>query len=36
MHRKWKKIEFPPKMLYMNLETRNRWHDEVGEDGISS
>jgi hypothetical protein len=40
MYREWKKIEFPPKILYMNLETmrlrgrpRNRWQDEVREDG---
>jgi hypothetical protein len=39
MYGEWKKIEFPPK-LYMNLETtklrgrpRNRWQDEVREDG---
>jgi hypothetical protein len=36
MYREWKKIEFPKKVLYMNLETtrvrgrpRNRWQDEV-------
>ena len=41
MYREWKKIEFPKKVLYMNLETtslrgrpRNRWQDEVREDGI--
>ena len=40
MYREWKKIEFPQKILYMNLETmrlrgrpRNRWQDEVREDG---
>jgi hypothetical protein len=39
MYREWKKIEFS-KALYMNLETtglrgrpRNRWQDEVREDG---
>jgi len=38
--REWKKIEFPKKVLCMNLETtrligrpRNRWQDEVREDG---
>jgi len=40
MYREWKKIEFPPKILYMNLEKkslrgrpRNRWQDEVRKDG---
>jgi len=40
MYREQKKIEFPKKVLYMNLETtrlrgrpRNRWQDEVREDG---
>jgi len=41
MYREWKKIEFPPKkVLSMNLERtrlrgrpRNRWQDEVSEDG---
>jgi len=40
MDREWKKTEFPPKVLDMNLETtrlrggpRNRWQDEVREDG---
>jgi hypothetical protein len=40
MYREWKKIEFPKKVLYMNLETkrltsrpRNRRQDEVREDG---
>jgi hypothetical protein len=40
MYREWKKIEFPQKVLYMNLEAtrlrgrpRNRWQDEVREDG---
>ena len=39
MYREWKKTEFP-KEYYMNLETtklrgrpRNRWQDEVREDG---
>jgi len=39
MYREWKKTEFPPKVLYMNLETkklrgrpRNRWQDELRED----
>jgi hypothetical protein len=39
MYREWKKIGFP-KVLNMNLETtrlrgrpRNRWQDEVREDG---
>jgi hypothetical protein len=38
--REWKKIGFPKKVLDMNLETtklrgrsRNRWQDEVREDG---
>ena len=39
MYREWKKIEFPKKILCMNLETRprgiprNRWQNEVKEDG---
>jgi len=40
MYREWKKIEFPKKVLYVNLETtrlkgrpRNRWQDGVREDG---
>jgi len=40
MYREWKKIEFPKGVLYMNLGTtrlrgrpRNRWQDEVREDG---
>jgi len=40
MYTEWKKIEFPKKVLYMNLGTtrlrgipRNRWQDEVREDG---
>jgi len=40
MYREWKKIELPKKVLYVNLETtrlrgrlRNRWHDEVREEG---
>jgi hypothetical protein len=40
MYREWKKIEFLKKLLYMNLEKtrlrgrpRNRWQDEVREDG---
>jgi hypothetical protein len=40
MYRGWKKIEFPKRILYMNLETtrlrgrpRNRWHNEVRDDG---
>jgi hypothetical protein len=40
MYREWKTIDFPPKILYMNLETmrlrdrpRNRWQDEVRENG---
>ena len=39
MYREWKKIEFPKKVLDMNLETkrlrgrpRSRWKDEVRED----
>jgi hypothetical protein len=39
MFREWKKIELP-KEYYMNIETtrlrgrpRNRWQDEVREDG---
>jgi len=39
MYREWKKIEFPKKVLYMNLGTarlrsrpRNIWQDEVRED----
>jgi len=40
MYREWKRTEFPKKVLHMNLETtqltgrpRNRWQDEVREDG---
>jgi hypothetical protein len=33
MYREFKKIEFPKKVLHMNLETRNRCQDEVREDG---
>jgi hypothetical protein len=40
MYREWKKIEFPKKVLYMNLETarvrgrpRNSWQDEAREAG---
>jgi hypothetical protein len=40
MYRGWKKIEFPKKVLYINLEStrprarpRNRCQDEVKEDG---
>jgi len=39
MYREWKKIEFPQKVLYVNLETRlrgrprNWWQDEVRENG---
>jgi hypothetical protein len=40
MYREWKKIEFPEKVLYVNLKAirlrgrpRNRWHVEVREDG---
>jgi len=40
LYRELKKIEFPKKVLYMHLETtqlrgrpRNRWQDEVREDG---
>jgi hypothetical protein len=40
MYREWKKIEFPKRVLYMNLEAtrlrgrlRNRWKDEGREDG---
>jgi hypothetical protein len=40
MYREWKKIEFPQKALYMNLETtrltlrpRSRWQEEGREDG---
>jgi hypothetical protein len=40
VYRDWKKIGFPKKVLYMNLETRrlrggprNKWQDEVSEDG---
>jgi hypothetical protein len=39
MYREWKKIELP-RVLYVNFETtklrgipRNRWQDEVREDG---
>jgi hypothetical protein len=40
MYREWKTKGFPQKILHMNLETtrlrgrpRNRWQDEVREDG---
>jgi hypothetical protein len=40
MYREWKKIEFPKRVLYKNLETmrlrgrpRKGWQDEVREDG---
>jgi hypothetical protein len=40
MYKEWKKIEFPKKVLHMNFGTtklkgrpRNRWQDEVREDG---
>jgi hypothetical protein len=40
MYREWKKIEFQKRVLCMNLGTtrlrgrpRNRWQDEVREDG---
>jgi len=40
MYREWKKIEFPKKILHMILKAtglrsrpRNRWQDEVREDG---
>jgi hypothetical protein len=40
MYGEWKKTEFPPKILYTNLEAttlrgrpRNRWQDEVRKDG---
>jgi hypothetical protein len=40
MYRECKEIEFPKRVLYMNLGTtklrgrpRNRWQDEVREDG---
>jgi hypothetical protein len=40
MYREWKEIEFPKKVLYMNLEAkrlrgrpRNRWQDELRKDG---
>jgi len=40
MYRKCKKVEFPKKVIYMNLEAtrlrdrpRNRWQDEVREGG---
>jgi hypothetical protein len=40
MYREWKKIKFPKRVLYMNLESarlrgrpRNRWQDEVREEG---
>jgi hypothetical protein len=43
MYREWKKIEFPEKVLDMNLETtrltgrpRNRWQDEVRGRGTTS
>jgi len=39
-YREWKKTEFQEKVLYLNLEAtrlrgrpRNRWQDEVREDG---
>jgi hypothetical protein len=42
VYREWKKIEFPKRVLHMNLETRprgrprNRWQDEVREDGTTT
>ena len=40
IYREWKTIELPKKVLYINMETtrlrggpRNRWQDEVREDG---
>ena len=42
MYRELKKTGFPKEVLYMNLGTRlrgrprNRWQDEVREDGKSS
>ena len=39
MYREWKEIELPKGVLHMNLGTtrlrgpRNRWQDEVREDG---
>jgi len=40
MYREWKEIEFPQKVLSMNLEItmlrgrpQKRWQDEVREDG---
>jgi hypothetical protein len=39
MYREWKKNRIPKKVLHMHLETRlrgrprNRWQDEVWEDG---
>jgi len=40
MYKEWKKIESPKKVLHINLEgtrlrsrPRNRWQDEVREDG---
>jgi len=42
MYREWKKTEFPKEYYNMNLGTRlrgrprNRWQDEVREDGRSS
>jgi len=40
MNREWRKRELPKKVLYMYLETirlrgrpRNRWQDEVRQDG---
>jgi hypothetical protein len=40
MNREWKETEYLKKLLYVNLETtrlrgtpRNRWQDEVREDG---
>jgi len=39
MYREWKEIEFPKRVLYMNLgttrlrgRTRNKWQDDVRED----
>jgi hypothetical protein len=40
MYRGWKKVEFPKRILYMNMEKtrlrgrpRNRWQNEVREGG---
>jgi hypothetical protein len=40
MYREWKKIEFPKKVVHMNMEAtrlrggpRNGWHFEVRKDG---